>query len=88
MPVYGWVAFGILGFGLLVLLLAGDSASTLGMQTGTLASIVAASALVVFLGGGMFGGGMSPWKYARQGLAWLVILVVLVVGYTLWQRFA
>ncbi|MEM1286850.1 MAG: hypothetical protein AAGH60_00715 [Pseudomonadota bacterium] len=88
MPLYGWVAFGILGVGLAVLIFAGDASSTMGMQTGTLASIVAASALVVFLAGGMLGRGTSPWKYAREAMIWMLILVALVIGYTFWQRFA
>lgn len=87
MPVYGWVAVAILVTGLLVLLVGGDNGTILGVEPAQLGGVTALLALLVYLGGGMFGRGQPIGPLVRHLLVWGGLLVVLLVGYWLFQSF-
>ncbi|MEM1284888.1 MAG: hypothetical protein AAGH43_05830 [Pseudomonadota bacterium] len=88
MPVYGWVAFAILGTGLVVLLLGGGDGGTLfGVEPAQLAGLTAMLALLVYLGGGMIQPGQQLGTMLRYALVWGALLILLVAGYSFWQRF-
>ncbi|MBO6674898.1 MAG: hypothetical protein JJ908_01825 [Rhizobiales bacterium] len=87
MPVYGWVAAGILITGLVVLLIGGNSGTLLGVEPGQLAAVTAMLALLVYLGGGVFTRGQPVAPLLRALLLWGGLLVLLLVGYWLFQGF-
>lgn len=87
MPVYGWVAFAILATGLAVLLVGGDGDTVLGVSPGQLGALTAMLALLVYLGGGMFGRGQQLGPRARQLAVWGALLLVLLAAYWAFQSF-
>jgi hypothetical protein len=88
MPIYGWVAAGILITGLIVLLIGGDGDTLLGVDPGQLAAVTAMLALLVYLGGGVFTRGQPVAPLLRHLLVWGGLLALLLVGYWLFQSFA
>ena len=85
-PLYGWVAFAILGTGLLVLVLGGGG-NLWGVDPGQLAAVTAMLALLVYLGGGMVGRRSDLGPLARQLAVWGVLLALLIGGYLLYESF-
>ena len=85
MPVYGWVAFAILGTGLILLLLFGESAA-LGIPAEQLAALTAMLALLVYLGGGMLSGRAPMGTLLRYAVIWGGLLCLVVGGYLVWSR--
>lgn len=86
MPIYGWVAFAILGTGLLVLLVgAGDDRTLLGVAPSQLAGVTAMLALLVYLAGGMISPAQRLGPLLRYGLIWGALLILLVAGHSVWQ---
>lgn len=88
MPIYGWVAAGILITGLVVLLIGGDGDTLLGVDPGQLAAVTAMLALLVYLGGGVFTRGQPVAPLLRHLLVWSGLLALLLFGYWLFQSFA
>lgn len=88
MPIYGWVAAAILTTGLIVLLVGGDEGTILGVDPVRLGSVTALLALLVYLGGSMFGRGQPVAPLIRHLVVWGALLAVLLVGYWLFQTFA
>ncbi|MFK7791772.1 MAG: hypothetical protein AB8B88_03775 [Devosiaceae bacterium] len=87
MPVYGWVAFGILATGLVVLLIGGDSNTIMGATPGQLGALTAMLALLVYLGGGMLGKGQKIGPLIKQLAVWGLMLLALLVGYWVFQSY-
>ena len=87
MPVFGWVALGILASGLVIMVVGGQDGTILGIAPEQLAAVTTALALLVFLLGGDFGR-QKLGPMLGQALIWAIALVALVVGYLLFQRFA
>jgi aspartyl protease family protein len=87
MPIYGWVAAGILITGLVVLLLGGNNGTLLGVDPGQLAAVTAMLALLVYLGGGVFTRGQPVAPLLRHLLIWGGLLALLLVGYWVFQDF-
>jgi hypothetical protein len=85
MPVYGWVAFAILLTGLVLLLVGGNDGTLLGVEPAQVGALTAMMALLVYLGGGMFGRGQPVAPLVRHLLIWGAVLAVLLVGYWLFQ---
>lgn len=85
MPIYGWVAAAILATGLLVLLVGGDGGTILGVEPAQLGSITALLALLVYLGGGMFGRDQPVAPLLRHLVVWCALLAILLVGYWVFQ---
>lgn len=88
MPIYGWVAIAILATGLIVLLVGGDGGTILGVEPAQLGGVTALLALLVYLGGGMFGRGQAVAPLLRHLVVWGGLLVILLIGYWLFGRFA
>ena len=88
MPLYGWVAFGILITGLVVLLIGGSGDTLLGVDPGQLAAITGMLALLVYLGGGVFTRGQPVAPLIGHLLIWGGLLAVLLVGYWVFEGFA
>lgn len=86
MPIYGWVAAGILITGLVVLLFGGNNGTLLGVDPGQLAAVTAMLALLVYLGGGVFTRGQPVAPLLRHLLIWGGLLALLLVGYWVFQN--
>lgn len=87
MPIYGWVAAAILATGLVVLLVGGDSGTILGVEPAQLGAVTTLLALLVYLGGGMFGRNQPVAPLMRHLVVWGALLGVLLLGYWLFQNF-
>lgn len=87
MPVYGWVAFGILGTGLALLLLGGNDGDLFGVAPEQIAGLTAMLAILVYLGSGLFGRGQALGPLVRQALIWGTALIALALGYSFVQPF-
>lgn len=87
MPIYGWVAAAIVVTGLIVLVIGGSGDTLLGVAPGQLAAVTAMLALLVYLGGGMFTRGQPVAPLVRALAVWGGLLVLLLVGYWLFQSF-
>ncbi|MEM6382477.1 MAG: hypothetical protein AAF739_07385 [Pseudomonadota bacterium] len=85
MPVYGWVAFAILGTGLIILLVGGDSDTILGIAPEQLAFVTAMLALLVYLGSGLAGMGARPSGLIGAALVWVFLLAAVAGGYMAYQ---
>ena len=75
-----YIALAIVAVALVALLVLGDRGSMLGLPSDDFARVAALSALVVFIGGGMFGRGRLG-EHIRAAAIWLVIALVLVALY-------
>lgn len=87
MPVYGWVAFAVLGTGLVILLLGDGSNTLLGVDPAQLGALTASLALLVYLGGGMFGTKKQTANLLQSLLVWAALLGLVVLGYWLFNSF-
>ncbi len=87
MPVYGWVAFGILITGLLLLVFGGNGDTLLGADPQQIGALTAMMALLVYLGGGMLGRDQPIAPLLRHLLVWGGVFAVLLVGYWAYQNF-
>lgn len=76
-----WLVLGILGVALVLLVLRDDEGTVAGLSSGRFAQLAMLLALLVFLLTGVLGRG-SFARTARYALIWVVIVVVLLVGYT------
>ncbi len=79
----GFVAMGILAIAAGLLLMRGDSGTVAGFDADSFGFLAMGLALLVFLGSGLFSGYQGRASAAiKDGLSWIFIALVLVVGYT------
>lgn len=76
-----WIVLAILGAGLLVLLISGDSGAPFGLPADDFAQLVYLGALGLVVAAGIVGSGIGLGSAARSIAIWLGILVALVGGY-------
>src|SRR5436190_3074375 len=78
-----WILLLIIGIGLLALVLRHDQGTIGGLETGDFASLIYKIALLVFIGGAVLALFRERIADAFQAaLFWVVIALLLVVGYT------
>lgn len=76
-----WIAFGVLGLGLLILLLSDGSGSVLGMETDSFGRLLYLGVLGAVIGAAVLGSGMGLGEATRNIAVWLAIVMLLVAGY-------
>lgn len=76
-----WIVLAIIGAGLLVLLISGDSGAPFGLPADDFAQLVYLGALGLVVAAGIVGSGIGLGSAARSIAIWLGILVALVGGY-------
>jgi aspartyl protease family protein len=78
-----WFALGLLIVTTIILVTRDGSGTIAGLEPGEFASMVALFAILIFLSGSLFGGYRGRIGRAmRDGAAWALFGLVLVVGYT------
>ena len=78
-----WIALALLVIAGAVLILRHDAGTIAGFDNADIAGIVAAAALLIFLGGSMFSGYRGRFVGAvRDALAWGVMALLLIAGYS------
>jgi aspartyl protease family protein len=79
----GFVAIGILAIAAVLLIARGDSGTVAGFDSDSFGFLALGLALLVFLGSGLFSGYSGRASAAvKDAVSWVLIAVVLVVGYT------
>lgn len=76
-----WIVLAIIGAGLLVFLISGDSGAPFGLPADDFAQLVYLGALGLVVAAGIVGSGIGLGSAARSIAIWLGILVALVAGY-------
>ena len=83
-----WIALGILIIGGLGLVLSHDAGTIAGMASDDFARIVAAVALLLWIGAGFFGRArFSAFKAIKQAVAWTAVALGLVLAYSYREDF-
>lgn len=83
-----WIALGILIIGGLVLVVSHDAGTIAGMASDDFARIVAALALLLWIGAGFFGRArFSAFKAIKQAVVWIAIALGLVLAYSYRDQF-
>jgi len=78
-----WISLGLLVVAGIALVLSHDSGTIAGFNNADFAGIVAAVALLIFLGGSMFGSYRGRFtKAVRDAVTWGVMALALVAGYS------
>jgi aspartyl protease family protein len=79
----GFVAIGILAIAAVLLIARGDSGTVAGFDSDSFGFLALGLALLVFLGSGLFSGYSGRASAAlKDAASWVLIALVLVVGYT------
>ena len=76
-----WIAIGALGFGLVLLLMSGNSGETLGIVSDDFGRMLYLGVLGAVVAAGLLGGRMGFGEATRNIAMWLGIIVLLVGGY-------
>jgi len=76
-----WFLLGIIGVAMVLLLLRHSSGTVLGLETGRFAQAAILVTLLAFVSAGVIGRGTFG-RAMRNAMAWGVIVVVLLAGYT------
>ncbi len=78
---FWWVIAGVMGFGLVLLLLSGNSGTTAGMDSDGFGRLLYGGVLAAVIGAGILGSGIPIGSVARNLAIWLVIVMGLVAAY-------
>lgn len=81
MPRLFWIVMALIGGGLALLLLSGDSGTTMGMDSDAFARLVYLSALLLVIGAGVLSRRFDSGAWLRNLAIWLLVLALLVGGY-------
>ena len=76
-----WIIFGIIGFGLLLLLINHNSGETLGMPNDSFASVLYLGIWGAVVAAAVVGSGMRIGEMARNALIWLIVILLLSTVY-------
>jgi aspartyl protease family protein len=78
-----WIGLGLLVFAGIALVLSHDTGTIAGFNNADFAGVMAAVALLIFLGGSMFGSYHGRFtKAVRDAVTWGVLALALVAGYS------
>ncbi|MEM1316925.1 MAG: TIGR02281 family clan AA aspartic protease [Pseudomonadota bacterium] len=83
MPRLFWILIGLTGLLLVALIATSDTGTTMGMETEKFAYAGIGILWALFVGFGMFGGGVRLGDTVKQLALWALIIAVLMGGYVL-----
>ena len=76
-----WIVLGAMALGLILLLASGDSGTVFGIEDETFARTLYVGALAIVVSAGILGSGVRLGSAVRSMAVWLVVILVLMVGY-------
>ena len=76
-----WIIFAVIGAAAILLIANGDSGTVLGMKSGQFAGLVYLGLWGSLLGAAILPGRGHFREFARNAIAWIAIILILMVGY-------
>lgn len=77
----GWIAFALLGVGLIALIVTDGTGSTFGFASDDFGRLLTLSVLMLVIGAGLLGSGIRFGQATRSIAIWVALVLVLVAGY-------
>ena len=76
-----WIIIGLLGLLLILLIASGDTGTTLGFESNTLATVSVSAVWAILIGSTLFGSGSNFANTLKQLAIWTGIILLLMAGY-------